>query len=287
MEIPEHKETKNEWIRPLLILVPYLFSVGVFQLLAFYFLGLDIKNVDHGITTTQHVIISLFTLAGTILIIYFFKSIVDKESFRSLGFYNHDTFKLFLGGLLTGFIIISIGFFTLLIFKQIQIHSVNTIFPEIVLCLILFLSVSISEEIFFRGYVLRNLLLSINSWISLLISSVFFSVVHIFNSDISCMGLLNIFLAGVMLGIPYLYTHNIWYSISLHFSWNFVQGTLYGFNVSGQEIYSVINHTLTFENSWNGGHFGFEGSILSIVLEIIAIYFIWIYFKRKHLSKKH
>ena len=93
----------------------------------------------------------------------------------------------------------------------------------------------------------------------------------------------NLVLAGIFLGIAYIYTKNLWFPIALHFSWNLFQ-TLLGFKVSGQESYSIIEFNLKENNLINGGEFGFEGSILSVMFQIVFIIVIVKYFKKE--SKK-
>nr|WP_235817831.1 CPBP family intramembrane glutamic endopeptidase [Formosa haliotis] len=90
---------------------------------------------------------------------------------------------------------------------------------------------------------------------------------------------LNLFLAGILLGITYTYTKNLWFPIALHFSWNLFQ-TLFGFNVSGQDFYSLIEFKITDNNMINGGDFGFEGSIFSVIAQVLAIGAIWFYYNK-------
>lgn len=111
---------------------------------------------------------------------------------------------------------------------------------------------------------------SFNKYMALMVSSALFSLMHSANPNMDWFSFLGLFLAGVLLGILYIYTKNLWFPIALHFSWNFFQ-TLFGFNVSGQDIYSVIEFKITENNLWNGGDFGFEGSVLSIIAQVIVI----------------
>ena len=60
-----------------------------------------------------------------------------------------------------------------------------------------------------------------------------------------------LFLAGVLLGVSYVYTKNLWFPVALHFSWNFFEA-LFGFNVSGQDFYSLIDFNITEKNLLNG-----------------------------------
>ncbi len=70
----------------------------------------------------------------------------------------------------------------------------------------------------------------------------------------------------------------------MHFSWNLFQ-TLFGFNVSGQDFYSLIEFKITKKSVLNGGDFGFEGSILSIVAEVLLIIVIFYYYERSKIRE--
>ena len=75
-----------------------------------------------------------------------------------------------------------------------------------------------------------------------------------------------------------MFTKNLWFPIALHFSWNFFQ-SMFGFKVSGLDSYSIIEFKILENNYINGGEFGFESSILSLVIISISTIFIWKYFK--------
>jgi hypothetical protein len=79
-------------------------------------------------------------------------------------------------------------------------------------------------------------------------------------------------------GLPYI---DPWLRIALHFSWNFFQGIIFGFNVSVHVTYSLITQSRTSDNLWNGGSFGFEGSILALILQVLAIAGLWWYYSNK------
>ena len=85
----------------------------------------------------------------------------------------------------------------------------------------------------------------------------------------------------VLLGLSYIYTRNLWFPIALHFSWNFFQGTVFGFNVSGIDSYSIIEQEAIHDNLLTGGKFGFEGSIVSVLLHLVFILVIYKVFNRR------
>lgn len=270
------------WLRIVLLILPYLFIVGLFQLTGAYLIDFDYDDVSKSKTSEQQLIIQFFSFIGTSIVVWFFVKYVDKEKFIDIGFRFKNRINEFWTGLLIGFIIMLIGFGLLVLLDEIKFQEIAINFKEISFSIALFILVSLTEEILYRGYVLRNLMYSFDKYIALIISSIIFSTMHGLNPYVDTIGFLNIFLAGILLGITYINTKNLWFPIALHFSWNFFQ-TFLGFNVSGQNAYSVINFKIEKSTILNGGAFGFEGSILSLIAITITIITIIIYYHRKKL----
>ena len=157
------------------------------------------------------------------------------------------------------------AYFFLLLINEIVFVNIDFNLNKVLLSIVLFMGVSVFEEIIFRGYVLKNLLESFNPYAALFVSSLFFSLIHGANPNVTLLGLSNIFLAGIFLGASYVFTKNLWFPIALHFSWNFFQA-MFGFKVSGLDSYSIIKFDIIENNYINGGEFGFESSVLSLII---------------------
>jgi membrane protease YdiL (CAAX protease family) len=273
---------QNEgWQNVLKLILPYFFIVGILQLIAYYYLGLDLNNYENiHKTSLQSLIIAFSTFIGTITVIWLMQKFIDKQNFSDLGFKNVEPLNDSGKGILLGFIIMFLGFMFLYFGKQIEIKNINFNFYSFLSSIFLFLFVAISEELLVRGYILKNLMVSFNNCIALIVSSVIFSLMHSGNPNIEIFSLFQLFISGLLLGIPYIITKNLWFSIGLHFSWNFFQGTIFGFNVSGFEHYSIIQTKYNTANMWNGGFFGFEGSILCLIFQIVVIALILIKFNK-------
>jgi len=270
------------WLRILLLIFPYILIVGFFQIIVGALTGLTYNDLDIEKTSIQNLMIQLFDFIGTILVIWIFVKYVDKEKFIDIGLRFKNNIKRFWTGLAIGALIVLSGFGILEILGEINIQKVNFDFNQILISITIFVLVSLTEEILYRGYVLRNLMYSFNKYLALLISAFIFSLLHGFNPNIDIIGSTNIFLAGILLGITYINTKNLWFPIALHFSWNFFQ-TILGFNVSGQNTYSAIKLSIPNKTILNGGAFGFEGSILSLIAILITIVAILIHYRRKKL----
>ena len=272
------------WQHVLAIIIPYLLVVGSFQYLGMYLAGIDIYEEGLGKTSEDHLMTTFFTLLGTMVIIWVFMKWVDKLKFIDLGFHTKNRGKDFLVGILVGAVIMGLGYFILLLLDEINFKEIIFSSSDIIMALLVFFMVSVGEEVLLRGYVLRNLMISFNKYIALIVSSLLFSLMHGLNPNVDLFSLFNIFLAGILLGISYIHTKNLWFPIALHFSWNLFQ-TFFGFNVSGQDFYSLIEYKITENNFLNGGAFGFEGSIFSAIAMIIVIVGIAYYYNKKNYSK--
>ncbi len=213
----------------------------------------------------------LILLVTITLLTLFFRKFIDNKTFVSLGFYKFQIKKDLLIGILTGFACIGGGFAILFFSGYIFIETIDPDPVNLAASLMLYLMVSWIEEISFRGYILNNLMESLNPYAALLISSLLFALFHIFNPGMSALAFTNLFLAGMLLGVVFIYTKTIWFALSLHFSWNYFQGPVFGFNVSGVDL-PGITQTRIEENSYiSGGEFGFEGSVICSLLVIISI----------------
>ena len=144
---------------------------------------------------------------------------------------------------------------------------------SLLVSLLLYFFVAVTEEVIGRGLILGRMLDGgINKFVALFISAVLFSLMHLFNPNFAFVPFLNIMVAGCFLGASYIYTRNLCFPIALHWFWNWIQGSVLGYKVSGNEFSNENLLILHFpeENLINGGTFGFEGSILCSLLLVLG-----------------
>ena len=273
------KNNNKGWLKSFLVF-PLIFIPQIFASIILILLGFDLSSViTSKIDLTTMVFLEYSMIFFMLIILYFCMKYIDKEKFTSIGLDFSGRFVEFIFGIFLGFIIMTFAFSTLILFGEIVFERVIIDFNKIIMSIILFIGVSFYEEVIFRGYMLKNLMQSFNPFVSLFISSILFCLIHSSNPNVNYLGLINIFLAGYFLGISYVYTKNLWFPFALHFSWNFFQ-SMFGFNVSGLDSYSIIDFSTPKNNFFNGGEFGFESSIISIVILTSGSIIIWNYFKK-------
>lgn len=130
------------------------------------------------------------------------------------------------------------------------------------------LSSGFLEELLFRGALFRIVEEWLGSWISIIISSAVFGLVHLANPDATLIGAIFISVeAGVLLAAAYMVTRRLWMSIGFHVSWNYTQSAVFGGIVSGGIAEpGLIKPILEGPDLLTGGQFGLEASLTAFLL---------------------
>ena len=227
--------------------------------------------------------IILLELATAVISVGVFSGLIERRGFLTRGwkidgFTGEALTGLFLAPLLLGLAAIGILLIGHLQWTDI-VWEPSTLFISLGWMVL----IAFSEELVFRGYILGNLMESIpNKWIALGISAFLFAVYHVFTPGLHTLAFANIFLAGMLLGMNYLYTKNLWFSFMLHLGWNFFEGPILGFRVSGNGFPSVLQAETNGDLFVTGGDYGLEGSMLMTLLLLAAILVLAWAFDRKY-----
>jgi len=102
-------------------------------------------------------------------------------------------------------------------------------------------------------------------------SSVILGLLDASNPNASGVSPLDRVIAGMFLALGYVVTRRLWLPIGLHFGWNFFQGTLLGFPVSGTESPTLIRQIESGPDLITGGAFGPEAGLTGLVASLIGI----------------
>ncbi|MBM3144950.1 MAG: CPBP family intramembrane metalloprotease [Chloroflexi bacterium] len=225
---------------------------------------------------------SLVGLGGITTSVVLARHFVDRRSFASLGLHaNWEAVRdLLFGFALTaammGLIYLiewTAGWLTFEGFAW-EFQSPAGVVREALIMLVIFVFVGWQEELVARGYWLQNLEEGLTrsgtgssgrglAW-AVLISSLLFSLAHYGNPAFSWAALLGLLGSGYFLAYAYIRRRNLWLPIGLHIGWNFFEGTVFGFQVSGTESYRLILQSVRGPTLWTGGAFGPEAGLVLI-----------------------
>lgn len=140
--------------------------------------------------------------------------------------------------------------------------------------------VAMLEELLFRGFVFQRLVDGIGAPMALLLAALLFTLAHWGNPGMEggtlAWATLDNGLGAILLGLAYLRTGSLALPIGIHFGWNWTQGSLLGFDVSGLAQAGWLAPHLLDKPQWlSGGAFGPEASIFSVVVDAAAVLLLW------------
>jgi len=221
---------------------------------------------------TQVTLLVVFTLT-----VYIARRFLDKRSFESLGFtLKKQTLMDVFAGIGISFVLMgliylavtALGWVTFEAFAW-QVEPPGTVISGTFMFLALYILVGWNEELLFRGYQLQTLASGLNLFWAVFISSAVFGIAHLLTPNATWVSTAGIFFAALFLAYGYIRTRQLWLPIGIHIGWNFFEGAVFGFPVSGNEIYSLIRHQVTGPELWTGGPYGPEAGL--IILPVLAV----------------
>ena len=134
-----------------------------------------------------------------------------------------------------------------------------------------FLLVAVCEEVIFRGVLFRLIDDRWNTVAALFFSAVIFGAAHFTNPGATWWSSVAIAIeAGLLLGAAYKFSGNLWFPIGIHWIWNYVQGYVLGFAVSGVPVDTkIFSPIVSGPDIVTGGPFGAEASVISVGIGLI------------------
>jgi membrane protease YdiL (CAAX protease family) len=244
---------KHGWIRALLLYIVYLLS-----------------TVSAGMLTPLPELWFAISFGISFIIVFVFRKLIDKRSFKSLGFHTTHILPDAAIGSLLGIFLVSFASLILYYLRQLEWVDIDFNAENLIVSTGVLAMIAFSEELVFRAYMLRNFMKSFDKWTSLFVSSLAFTLVHISNEGIPAVGIANTFLGGLVLGICFILSRNIWLPAFFHLFWNFIQGPVIGYPVSGFTFSSLLVMQINGKSIINGGSYGLEGSLICTLLLCIA-----------------
>jgi len=254
-------------------------AILVCTLFPFVF-NLELLNSGKGLLLSQ-----VAEFFGITVSVFLARRFLDKRSFKSLGFkMDRRAFADLAAGfgissLMMALVFIlekSMGWLTIIDFAW-ERDSFQKVWSQTLLYLFAYILVGWNEELLSRGYHLQTLADGLGLKWAVLTSSIIFGVLHISNPNATWIGAAGIFFAGIFLAFGYIRTKQLWLPIGLHIGWNFFEGVVFGFPVSGTQTYRLINILVDGPELWTGGLFGPEAGLVMVPVLLMGILMIYRY----------
>jgi membrane protease YdiL (CAAX protease family) len=277
--------------------------LGCFGLLAVHFGDYVPRDpLDENITILD----SAAALLSLILSVWLAGRFVDRRRFADFGFrlgrswWFDLAFGIALGALLqTGIFLVEVASGWVTATGVCWLRREGFAFPiSVLLILLSLLGAGVAEELWNRGYLLKNLAEGLSFkplgqkgaiLLATFGTAITFGLGHATNPDASVVSTLALVLAGILYATAYVLTGELAIPIGYHIAWNFFEGAVFGFPVSGYsfEASFIITH-VQGPDIWTGGAFGPEAGILGMLARLVGIILVlaWIWLRYRKIGPR-
>lgn len=213
-----------------------------------------------------NVITDNFSFLLIIFIVYIYARNKRKSNLNSLYFIN-DNWHKGLIGLTVGTIACFFACLIAIISKN--LHLTYHSFDIFILLLVLFSAFiqAFAEELLFRGFLIEKLSRQYSISFAIIVSSLLFSILHVFNPGVTILTIINITIIGFAFSYIAVLFDSLYLVIFLHLAWNFTEEIIFGLPNSGitfpASVFSIVNsHDSVFYNKV----FGIESTIQTLII---------------------
>lgn len=238
--------------------------------------SVDLDKITRILQNTPEwfILVNLVLEIGLIVIFILYCRLFEKRKAYTLGFCKRKCVFEYLKGILIGAAAFVAAYAICLLTGSVRV-SANAVTGTTVLYVVGFfcgyLIQGMAEEVICRGYFMVSLTRRYHVVTSVILSAVLFSMLHSRNPGITFLAYVNIFLFGTFLSLLFVRYENIWIVGAVHSIWNFLQGNVFGVQVSGMSVQTSLFGTDFTGSSWiNGGSFGMEGGAAVTVVLLLA-----------------
>lgn len=250
-----------------LVLMAVAETVGYFAFMPLFFIF-----IDNAFVTLS---LELLAFAFISLAIILWARFVEKSPWLGLGMTKKGAFKDFMLGWGIGAAMLITCVLLMWGFGAIRISSVQfspQLFGEFLVLVLAWSVQGTTEELLARGWMFSSLSAKYNIPVGILVSSLFFTFLHLGNDGISLIPLLDLTLFAILACLVLLKTGNLWVISGIHAAWNCFQGNVFAFPVSGNQAGQAFIAVETSGPDWlSGGAFGVEGSVISLIVQGLMI----------------
>jgi len=270
------------WLRALLCLLAF-FILGSVAVVIYLVSGHktpgEILSIEKSADARRFTSMFFFLIA--LGVVYAFRRWVDRKSFAGLGLEPAGQWKEAIFGICFGFFVICLSCLILFFTGHLQWSDILFDPKSLFLSFGALLLIAFSQELLFGGYLLTNLLESFPPWISIGISAILFIPTALLTPGTEgLLPLLSRLALGIILGIYFVYYHNLWFPVFCHFGWILMEGPLMGVG-SPDDPPGLLQAEWRGDANLTGGTSGLEGSFVLLAVSLLCGLCIFLAIHRK------
>jgi len=209
-------------------------------------------------------------------------TLLRKERLSSIGFHLDKRWikEIFLGTFIGSILVLAAsGMIWVIGGVRFELDPARSL-SVMIYGLYVFLFVALFEETLFRGFIFQRLLDGAGIWVAQIVLALLFALGHWDNPGMvgatKFWASLDLALGAILLGLAYIRTLSLALPVGIHLGWNWTQGYLLGFGVSGRDQSGWFQPIFQGKAEWlTGGDFGPEASIFAVIVDIICIALLW------------
>ena len=224
-------------------------------------------------------------------IVWFWLWLLEKRGLASVGMGLKGALRNYLRGLLVGLLMFggAVAVMSLLGFTEIENPFSGASTSAAFMVLIGWIVQGAGEEVVTRGFLLQIFGRTTNTLTGILVSALIFTAFHALNANTGWLPFLNLFLFGVFAALYTLWEGGLWGIFAIHSIWNWAQGNLFGFEVSGNVIESgiILDLAETGPDIITGGLFGPEGGLAVTLVLLIGMALVWRSDRQRNIESPH
>jgi uncharacterized protein len=221
--------------------------------------------------------------AVTVLAVaWFMARFIDRRSFSTLGFATDHGIRDLLLGFSIGTAWLAISLAILWLARGVQVQPGAVMSGSFLAWTAIALSINtVTQEVLARTYIFQTIRSQTNATSAVVATAILFMAYHAAAYHGSWLPPFNVFLAGILFGMAYQLTGNLWLPIGIHFAWNVLIDPVLGLTVSGTSQALGRSQLLTLQGpaSLTGGAFGLEGGLVVTLTTLLGIVALFIFFR--------
>ena len=228
------------------------------------------------------------SFAFVLVVLWVMAKIIDRRKMSGFGLsWNREWIMELFYGLFMGIFLISFVFLLELALGWVEVKNTyfviegKSFIPLMIQNILLYIFVGFYEEAVSRGYLLKNLAEGANLKktgsmsavvFAVLFTSFLFGLGHANNPNSTFIAWWNIVIVGALLAYSFVTTNSLAIPIGIHITWNYFQGCVYGFPVSGNPSnVSFMQIEQLGDTLWTGGSFGPEAGLVIYFVAVILV----------------